>query len=148
VLAGRARFALDCNRIGTIKLSLTHDRVSVGRGAAERARRCPGARTLHLPLPPLRRKVSRELAARLRPDAARRKSSGSRRRTMGICFVSPASSRIFAGSRPGRSSRWCASKTSRPVAARDQGKGILILTGHFGNWEVATIAAIGHFPEM
>jgi KDO2-lipid IV(A) lauroyltransferase len=34
------------------------------------------------------------------------------------------------------------------VAARAQGKGILVLTGHFGNWEVATIAGIAHFPEM
>ena len=34
------------------------------------------------------------------------------------------------------------------VAARAQGKGILILTGHFGNWEVATIAGIANFPEM
>jgi hypothetical protein len=34
------------------------------------------------------------------------------------------------------------------VAARAQGKGILILTGHLGNWEVATIAGIAQFPEM
>ena len=34
------------------------------------------------------------------------------------------------------------------VAARAQGKGILILTGHLGNWEVATIAGIANFPEM
>ena len=34
------------------------------------------------------------------------------------------------------------------IAARDQGKGILVLTGHFGNWEVSTTAGIGQFPEM
>jgi len=34
------------------------------------------------------------------------------------------------------------------IAARDQGKGILILTGHFGNWEVSTTAGIAQFPEM
>ncbi len=45
--------------------------------------------------------------------------------------------------------RWCASRTSRRfVAALAQGKGVLVLTGHFGNWEVATIAGIGNFPEM
>jgi len=33
------------------------------------------------------------------------------------------------------------------VAAREQGKGVLLLTGHFGNWEVATVAGIGKFPE-
>ena len=34
------------------------------------------------------------------------------------------------------------------VAARAQGKGVLVLTGHFGNWEVATIAGIGNYPEV
>jgi KDO2-lipid IV(A) lauroyltransferase len=34
------------------------------------------------------------------------------------------------------------------IAARDQGKGILIVTGHFGNWEVSTTAGIAQFPEM
>ena len=32
-------------------------------------------------------------------------------------------------------------------AAAAQGKGILLLTGHFGNWEVATVAGIGVFPQ-
>jgi KDO2-lipid IV(A) lauroyltransferase len=34
------------------------------------------------------------------------------------------------------------------VAARAEGKGILVLTGHFGNWEVATIAGIANYPEV
>jgi phosphopantetheine--protein transferase-like protein len=34
------------------------------------------------------------------------------------------------------------------VAALAQGKGALVLTGHFGNWEVATIAGIGNYPEV
>jgi len=29
-----------------------------------------------------------------------------------------------------------------------QGKGVLVLTGHFGNWEVATTAAIAQFPHL
>lgn len=33
------------------------------------------------------------------------------------------------------------------VRAHNQGKGILLLTGHFGNWEAATVAGIGQFPE-
>ena len=32
--------------------------------------------------------------------------------------------------------------------ALERGKGVLILTGHFGNFEVATIAALRHFPQM
>ena len=34
------------------------------------------------------------------------------------------------------------------VAALQQGKGVLILTGHFGNWEVATIAGLAKYPEF
>ncbi len=34
------------------------------------------------------------------------------------------------------------------VAAYEQQKGVLLLTGHFGNWEVATVAGIGSFPQM
>jgi KDO2-lipid IV(A) lauroyltransferase len=34
------------------------------------------------------------------------------------------------------------------VAAAGMGKGVLVLTGHFGNWEVATIAGIGNYPQV
>jgi KDO2-lipid IV(A) lauroyltransferase len=34
-----------------------------------------------------------------------------------------------------------------PVKAYEQGKGILLLGGHFGNWEVATVGGIGQFPK-
>src|SRR5262249_52904689 len=34
-----------------------------------------------------------------------------------------------------------------PLRAHGQGKGLLVLGGHFGNWEVATVAGLGQFPE-
>ena len=34
-----------------------------------------------------------------------------------------------------------------PVRAQAEGKGILLLAGHFGNWEAATVAGIGQFPQ-
>jgi len=34
------------------------------------------------------------------------------------------------------------------AAALARGKGVLILTGHFGNFEVATVAGLAGFPEM
>jgi KDO2-lipid IV(A) lauroyltransferase len=34
-----------------------------------------------------------------------------------------------------------------PLRAHEQGKGILLLTGHFGNFEVATVAGISQFPQ-
>lgn len=35
-----------------------------------------------------------------------------------------------------------------PLRAHQAGKGLILLTGHFGNWEVATVAGIGQFPEF
>jgi KDO2-lipid IV(A) lauroyltransferase len=32
--------------------------------------------------------------------------------------------------------------------ALDHGKGVLMLTGHFGNFEVATVAVLGNYPHM
>jgi len=34
-----------------------------------------------------------------------------------------------------------------PISAHNQGKGLLLLTGHLGNWEVATVGGIGQFPQ-
>lgn len=34
------------------------------------------------------------------------------------------------------------------VDAFRRGKGVLVLTGHFGNWEVATVAGIQNYPEV
>ena len=34
------------------------------------------------------------------------------------------------------------------VDAFRRGKGVLVLTGHFGNWEVATVAGIRNYPEV
>ena len=35
-----------------------------------------------------------------------------------------------------------------PIRAQDKGKGILLLTGHFGNWEVATVAGHRAVPAI
>jgi lauroyl/myristoyl acyltransferase len=34
-----------------------------------------------------------------------------------------------------------------PLRAHREGKGLIVLTGHFGNFEVATVAGISQFPE-
>jgi len=34
-----------------------------------------------------------------------------------------------------------------PIRAHSQGKGVFLLTGHFGNFEVATVACIASFPQ-
>lgn len=34
-----------------------------------------------------------------------------------------------------------------PINAHQQGRGLILLTGHFGNWETATVAALKQFPQ-
>ena len=34
-----------------------------------------------------------------------------------------------------------------PIRAHERGKGVLLLTGHFGNWEIATSVGIKEFPQ-
>jgi KDO2-lipid IV(A) lauroyltransferase len=34
------------------------------------------------------------------------------------------------------------------AAAREQGKGVLLLAGHFGNWEVSTVAGMSQFKQF
>ena len=38
-------------------------------------------------------------------------------------------------------------KMESPIRAHAQGKGVFLLTGHFGNFEVATVAGIARFPQ-
>lgn len=35
-----------------------------------------------------------------------------------------------------------------PINAHKRGKGLILLTGHFGNWEVSTVAGIQQFPQF
>jgi KDO2-lipid IV(A) lauroyltransferase len=35
-----------------------------------------------------------------------------------------------------------------PLRAHEKGKGLILLTGHFGNWEVSTVAGITQFPQF
>jgi KDO2-lipid IV(A) lauroyltransferase len=35
-----------------------------------------------------------------------------------------------------------------PIKAHSRGKGVLLLTAHFGNWEVATVSGIQQYPQF
>ncbi len=37
--------------------------------------------------------------------------------------------------------------TESPIQAHGRGRGLILLTGHFGNWETATVAALKQFPQ-
>ena len=45
--------------------------------------------------------------------------------------------------------RWCGWRTSKLFAAAlARRKGVIVLTGHFGSWEVSTVAGLSQYPEV
>lgn len=147
-----AQYQLDLNRIARIELSLTHDRANASAVAlAVPARAEPSlAGRFFQRFLPLRGKVV----------------TGNLKRVFGMA-VDDAEIERLAAAHYGHlwkllgefiRFRWLSTAQKRAlvrveglehfIAARDLGKGILILTGHFGNWEVSTTAGISQFPEM
>lgn len=147
-----AQYQLDLNRIARIELSLTHDRASASAVAlAVQARIAPSRAG---------RFIRRFLALRGEIVMA------NLRRVYGAT-VDEAEIERLAAAHYGHlwkllgefiRFRWLSTTQKKAlvrvegidnfIAARDQGRGILILTGHFGNWEVSTTAGIAQFPEM
>lgn len=152
VCSANAQFQLDRHRIRAIGLSLTHDRVSASAVAvAEPGRAEPsGMGRFVYRFLPLRRDVVLENLRRVYGE-----------------YIDEAEIVRLAQAHYGHLARllgeffrfrWLTAAQKLAMVrvenveafarARDQGKGILILTGHFGNWEVSTTAAIAQFPEM
>lgn len=47
-----------------------------------------------------------------------------------------------------RRTKWVrVENAASPIRAHEKGRGLLLLTGHMGNWEVATVVGIGQFPQ-
>ena len=152
VPSANAQATMGRHRIRAVSLSLSHDRTSASAVAlAETARtEVPGIGRFLYRFLPLRRKVvlanlSRVFGATVAADEIERLAAAHYAHLWRLAgeflrfrWLSPA--RRLALVR--------VENVEAFVAARARGKGILILTGHFGNWEVATLAGIANFPEM
>jgi KDO2-lipid IV(A) lauroyltransferase len=149
---GAARKALDRHRIADIALSLTHDRNTASAMAVpEPATAAPSlAGRLIYRFAPLRRDVIVANLERVYGEdvdapgiaALAQTHYGHLWRLLGeflkFRWLSPAAKRALVR----------VENIDAYLAAQSHGKGILVLTGHFGNWEVATIAGIGNYPEV
>ena len=152
VCNANAQYLLDRHRIAAVKLSLTHDRHSASAVALAEPARIEPTRLGRLMqrFLPLRGAVVMENLTRVYGDA-----------------VDAAELQRLAAAHYGHllrllgefvRFRWLSAAQKKAMVsvqgidnfltARDQGKGILILTGHFGNWEVSTTAGLALFPEM
>jgi KDO2-lipid IV(A) lauroyltransferase len=151
-LSAQAQQVLDRHRVARIALSLTHDRHTASAIAM------PESATVAVPLSgrvlyrlfPFRREVIRANLRRVYGEAVddagitalAQAHYGHLWQLLGeflrFRWLSPAAKKALVR----------VENLDAFVKAQAQGKGILILTGHFGNWEVATIAGIGNYPEV
>jgi phosphopantetheine--protein transferase-like protein len=152
ILSPRAASVLARNRIRGIALSLTHDRTSASAVALALTHNTPAplsGRLLYRLLP-FRRKVVLENLRRVFGNGVPAPGIESLAQAhyahlwrLGIEFFR---------------FRWLSAERKAALArvenvgafgrALERGKGILVLTGHFGNWEVATVAGLAQFPQM
>ena len=150
-LSNAAQLALGHNRYSGISLSLTHDRSqATAMAVAQPARASPSwaARLLYRLLP-LRRKVVLDNLQRVygeRADAAEitrlaQAHYGHLGRLMWEFLWYPWLSRAR------KLAMVRVEGLDDLLAAHAQGKGVLILTGHFGNFEVSTSAGLASFPQ-
>jgi KDO2-lipid IV(A) lauroyltransferase len=150
--SANARSILDQSRIAGIAVSLTHDRTSASAVALAlpMATAAPVSGRLLFRLLPVRRKVVLE----------------NLRRVFGAAAPAPEIERIAQAHYAHLwrllgefvRFRWLSTARKRALvrvenldafaAAFRRGQGVLVLTGHFGNWEVATVAGIQNHPEV
>jgi KDO2-lipid IV(A) lauroyltransferase len=151
VASARAQALLDRRRLRGIGLSLSHDRTSASAVAVAEpiVTEVPLVGKLFYHLLPIRRAV---VLANLRRVFADAVSEAEVRRIAQASYAHLARLALEFLVFPWLSRRRRAAQVrveNIEVALRvyEQGKGALILTGHFGNWEVATAAGMESFPQ-
>lgn len=147
-----ARTAMDRNFISEIRISITHTDTSASAVAVAETKRieAPWFGKLFYRLLPFRRHTVLENMRRAfgdvltEADIVRLAQAyyGHFVRFLGEFFRRP----WMSAKRKRESIRVEGIETVERAYA--QGKGLLLLTGHFGNWEVATVSGIAQFPQF
>ena len=152
VLGPRAEALAGRHRLGPIALSMTHDRGSASAVAiaAPAPLRTPLAGRILFHVLPFRRRVIM--------DNLRRVYGATQSEDEIVALAQAHYGHLWKLAGEFLRFRWMSQARKQALvrienldaltAAYEQGKGVLLLTGHFGNWEVATVAGIGGFPQM
>ena len=152
VLSPRAAAVLAKNRIRTIELSLSHDRMSASSVALALAEvtQAPLSGRVIYRLLPIRRRVILENLRRVFgagvPAAEIERLAQAHYAHLWRLFIEFL--RFRSMSEKQKMALVAVDNVAVFTRALERGKGILVLTGHFGNWEVATIAGLSKFPQM
>ncbi|HEY2816668.1 MAG TPA: 4'-phosphopantetheinyl transferase superfamily protein [Casimicrobiaceae bacterium] len=152
VVGEKVRTLLDRHRLSGIAVSLTHDRTSASAVALAlpATSSVPLAGRILFHLLPFRRSVVLENLRRVFGDTVPA-AEVERLAQAHYAHLAKLGVEFFKF-------RWWSAEKKRAVvrvenldafvAAFRGGKGVLILTGHFGNWEVATVAGFQNYPEV
>ena len=152
VCSARAELLLGCQRLRAIAVSLTHDRTNASAVALALPARAgaPVAGRLIYWLLPLRRRVIVENLRRVFgssvPDGEIVRLAQAHYGHLWKLAGEFVRFRWLSAER--KSALIRVDNVEALARALERGKGALILTGHFGNFEVATIAGLRHFPHM
>jgi len=152
VVNAQAQAVLDRYRIGAIRLSLTHTETSASAVAMAELRRTevPWFGKVFYHLCPYRRALVLENFRRVfggyvPEEEILRLAQGYYAHYLRflIEFI-----RLPLMSARKRKSFIRVENMESPLRAHEKGKGLILLTGHFGNWEVSTVAGITQFPQF
>lgn len=151
VCSAAALDVLARNRVKGIALSLTHDRTSASAVALAEPLRgpVPAVGKLLYHLLPIRRRVIRENLRRVYgeevPDEEITQLAQAHYGHLGRLALEFLWFPWIPAAR--RAGMVRVENIEAILSALGQGKGVLVLTGHFGNWEVATAAGLGAYPQ-
>jgi len=150
-VSAAAQTVLDRYRVGAIRLSLTHTSTSASAIAWVDPKRieAPWYGKLFYHLFPFRRglvlaNMRKVFGDVLGPEDLRQLAQAYYAHFVLFLFECV---RLPLMSREQRK-RWIrVENMEAPLRVHDKGRGVLILTGHFGNWEAATVAGIGQYEK-
>jgi len=146
-----AQTVLDRHRVAKLRVSLTHTSGSASAiaWADSRQTNVPWSGKLVYYLLPLRRKVVLENLRRVFAESiseAEIVRLAQAYYAHYASFITDFVRQIFMSAE--RRKTWIrVENMESPLREYHRGRGILLLSGHFGNWEVSTVAGIQKFPE-
>jgi KDO2-lipid IV(A) lauroyltransferase len=146
-----AQVVLDRHRISSLKVSLTHTPTSASAIALPEPRRIevPWYGSFFYHAFPFRRQLvlanMRRVFGGYVPEEEIRRLAMAYYAHFARFLVEMARVPLMSAA---QRKRWVKVENMEiPLRADTVGKGALILTGHFGNWEAATVAGIGQYPQ-
>jgi KDO2-lipid IV(A) lauroyltransferase len=152
VVSARVADLLARHRLDGIALSLTHDRThasAIALGIPADMDAPLAGRLLHALLPIRRRVIHdnlRQVFGARAPAPALRRLAQAHYAHLWQLAVELVRFRFIGEARKRALVR--VENLDTFIAALEAGKGLLVLTGHFGNWEVATVAGIANYPQV